>query len=139
MASASCSPATQTRFPMMMRTATMPTTMRGVQVCAAFWCVIRTLPSFWTETVPRRDVVGRYRPGMNPIFAPIHGYRMLSTSSRFADASSVAAIPVGGRPATTPASMFDLGLAVQVQADKFEIQSVDALAQLCRSNRTSCP
>ncbi|WP_353372588.1 hypothetical protein, partial [Mycobacterium sp.] len=64
---------------------------------------------------------------------------MLSTSSRFADASSVAAIPVGGRPATTPASMFDLGLAVQVQADKFEIQSVDALAQLCRSNRTSCP
>ena len=37
------------RFPMMMRTVTMPTTMRGAQVSAAFWCVIRTLPSFWTE------------------------------------------------------------------------------------------
>jgi hypothetical protein len=36
---------------MMMRTLTMPITMRGVQVSAAFWCVIRTLDSPMVESV----------------------------------------------------------------------------------------
>jgi hypothetical protein len=31
----------------------------------------------------------------------------------------------------------DLGLAVHVQADEFEIRPVDDLAQLCQSNRIS--